>query len=415
VWSFQSSGLRVPDGRGQSTSLAAAADAAPVANRSPADLLQAEDPDNQPAEQGDSATSHMPRPVPLQHWARQRGCRGLCKGLWMTGGTAGRWMTWRAATRRALYDDGGFYRRTDGPAGHFRTSVHASRGFAEALLTLARSAGLNTIADIGSGRGELLRTLHDLDPSVHLIGVEIASRPADLPAPFEWLDQLPAALDALLVGNEWLDNVPVDLARRAGDDVRLVVVDPSSGVERVGPCVSGRDAEWLDMWWPLPDGGCAEIGHPRDDAWSAAIRSLGRGIAVAADYEHRRDSRPVEGSLTGYAAGRQVPPVPDGSCDITSHVALDACAAAGLTAGAGWSVHTTQRQALRALGGPRPLPAYDLAARDPADYLAWLSRASHDAELTRRGGLGDFGWLVQGRGVPCPEQLVQLSPALSGG
>lgn len=326
----------------------------------------------------------------------------------MTGGSRGRWMTWRAATARALYDDGGFYRRAEGPAEHFSTSVHTSRVFAQALLTLARSAGLRTIVDVGSGRGELLCTMHALDPSLRLVGVELAGRPAHLPAAIEWLGELPEALDALLVANEWLDNVPVDVARREQGDVRIVVVDPTTGAEQDGPRVTGRDREWLDAWWPLPEGGRAEIGHPRDDAWSTAVGALRRGIAVAADYEHQRDRRPVEGSLTGYLEGRQVPPVPDGSCDITSHVALDACGAAGLAAGAEWSVHTTQRDALKVLGDAPPLPPYDLALGDPAAYLTALSRASHDAELSRRGGLGDFGWLVQGRGVIRPVQLDRL-------
>ncbi|MDQ1664080.1 MAG: hypothetical protein QOH75_111 [Actinomycetota bacterium] len=332
----------------------------------------------------------------------------VCEGLWMSGGTGQRWMTWCAATQQALYADGGFYRRGTGPVDHFRTSVHESPGFAEALLTLARAADLDVVVDLGSGRGELLRTLHALDPTLRLVGVELADRPDDLPDVIGWSSSLPPDLDALVVANEWLDNVPVDIARRAGDDVRLLVVDPTSGAEAPGAPVTGRDLDWLDLWWPLPDGGRAEIGHPRDDAWAATVGSIRRGIAVAADYEHRLAERPFAGSLAGYRAGRQVPPVPDGSCDITSHVALDSCAAAGVRAGAAWTVHTTQRRALQALGAGRSTPSYDDARRDPAAYLAALARASADAELTRRGGLGDFGWLVQGRGAPRPRLLDQL-------
>ena len=60
-------------------------------------------------------------------------------------------ITWREATQRALYDDGGFYRRTAGPADHFRTSVHASPLFAEVVLALARATGRQTVVDVGSG------------------------------------------------------------------------------------------------------------------------------------------------------------------------------------------------------------------------------------------------------------------------
>ena len=54
-------------------------------------------------------------------------------------------------------------------------------------------------------------------------------------------------------------------------------------------------------------------------------------MALAIDYAHERERRPVYGTLTGYRDGHCVSPVPDGSCDITAHVALDACADGGRT------------------------------------------------------------------------------------
>ncbi|MER7036018.1 hypothetical protein ABT334_34275, partial [Streptomyces albidoflavus] len=72
------------------------------------------------------------------------------------------WCGWREATRTALYGDEGFYRRPEGPAGHFRTSVHASGLFASAIARLlvrtARELGSGTVdlVDVGAGRGELL-------------------------------------------------------------------------------------------------------------------------------------------------------------------------------------------------------------------------------------------------------------------
>jgi SAM-dependent MidA family methyltransferase len=186
-------------------------------------------------------------------------------------------------------------------------------------------------------------------------------------------------------------------------------VDPDTGDESVGPAPSPRDQQWLDEWWPLTEhGDRAEVGHPRDDAWAAAVRSVRRGIAVAVDYAHERGSRPAGGSLTGYRAGRQVAPVPDGSCDITSHVALDACATAA-DAGATWTLLTTQQQALSALGVDATLPSREQATREPAAYLAALSRASQAAELTATSGLGSFGWLVQGVGVPMPATFTRLA------
>lgn len=326
------------------------------------------------------------------------------------GGRGGRWVPWRVATHEALYGEGGFYRRTAGPAQHFRTSVHVSTAFAEALLSLARAAGLDTVIDLGSGRGELTRALHGLDPALRLVAVELADRPGDLPAAVEWRSDLPAASEALLVANEWLDTVPVDVVERTRGADRLLLVDPSTGAERAGPVVEGPDREWLERWWPLRRlGDRAEVGHPRDDAWAAAAASLHRGLAVAVDYGHRQDSRPAAGTLASYRRGHQLRPVPDGTCDITSHVALDACAAAGAAVGVGWTVLRSQRDVLRAVLGPPSVPAHSDAAAAPADYLARLSRAGELAELTGRGGLGDFGWLVQGRQVDVPAALGDLA------
>ncbi|MCZ9338904.1 hypothetical protein NGM37_14085, partial [Streptomyces sp. TRM76130] len=71
------------------------------------------------------------------------------------------------------------------------------------------------------------------------------------------------------------------------------------------------------------------------------------------DYAHTADARPPFGTLTGFRGGRETRPVPDGSCDITAHVALDACATACALPGARL---LTQRAALHALGlsGARP-------------------------------------------------------------
>jgi SAM-dependent MidA family methyltransferase len=313
---------------------------------------------------------------------------------------------WREATDRALYGDGGFYRRTAGPAAHFRTSVHASPLFAEALLRLARAAGLRTVVDVGSGRGELLAQLHEWDPGLRLVGVDVVGRPDDLSAGVEWSSAAPEVDGALLVANEWLDNVPVDVAVRTADGARLVLVDPVTGTESLGGPPSERDTAWMDRWWPLREvGDRAEIGWPRDVAWTRVLDRLGFGIAVAVDYAHGAADRPSLGTLTGYRDGRQVTPVPDGSCDVTAHVALDACADAGRRAGATETVLTTQREALNALGLVAEQPHSELASTDANVYVAAIVRVGQLAELRERGGLGDFGWLVQSFETPLPAAL----------
>lgn len=118
---------------------------------------------------------------------------------------------------------------------------------------------------------------------------------------------------------------------------------------------------------------------------------------MAVDYAHVREARPPFGTLTGFRAGREVRPVPDGSCDLTAHVALDACAAAGAGAGPPPEL-LSQREALRRLGVSGERPPLTLASADPAGYVRALASAGEAAELTARGGLGDFGWLMQRRG-----------------
>ena len=139
------------------------------------------------------------------------------------------------------------------------------------------------------------------------------------------------------------------------------------------------------------------------------IRRIDRGVAVAADYGHVEAARPACGTLTGYLEGRAVAPLPDGSRDITAHVALDACAAAGTAAGAGESVLTTQRAALQALGLDARRPSLALAANDPERYAQALGQASVNAELMDADGLGGFGWLVQAVGTSLPAPLARLA------
>ena len=315
--------------------------------------------------------------------------------------------TWKQAWDEALYGARGFFRR-ESPAAHFRTSAHASSLFAGALVRMTREAGLDTVVDIGAGRGELLTVMHELDPGLDLLGVEISTRPPGLPEAVAWTTALPESVEGLVVANEWLDNIPCHVVEVDQRGVtRVVHVDPATGRESLGAPVTDRSVpaslgQWLARWWPLePVAGLrAEVGTTRDAAWADVVRRVHRGVAVAVDYGHVRGARPPLGSLRSYLRGREVDVVPDGSRDVTAHVAVDAVAS---SVGA---VVRRQRDVLRELGvdGRRPAPA---AATRPGAYLAALADAGQAAELTAEGGLGDFSWVVAhaptGRGpVPRP-------------
>lgn len=295
------------------------------------------------------------------------------------------WVPWREAWQNALYGPDGFFVAAR-PVQHFRTAVTASGLFAEAVLRVVRDEGFDTVVDVGSGSGELLRALHALDPGLRLIGVELGPRPDDLPSSIGWHRDIPAEFDGLLLAHEWLDNIPCDVVELddAGE-ARLVLVDADTGNERLGEPV---ESEWLDAWWPLAEPGArAEVGERRDDAWAEAVESV-TGLAIAIDYGHLADDRPPYGSLASYREGHEVDVRPDGTRDVTAHVAVDAVAER-----VGGCLER-QRDALARLGVDGTRPALELAHEDPPRYLAELARASEAAELRARGGWGDFWWVV---------------------
>ncbi|WP_305787591.1 SAM-dependent methyltransferase [Symbioplanes lichenis] len=306
--------------------------------------------------------------------------------------------------KSALYGPAGFF-TTSGPADHFRTSVHASPLFAGALLRLVEAVDaalgrppLLQVVDVGAGRGELLAALHASAGSsrVRFVGVEVGPRPTGLPAEIEWQRDLPAGFDGLLLATEWLDNVPLDIAE-VGDDgrVRQVLVD-RAGNETLGGDIDPADLSWLAQWWPSARAGDrVELGRPRDQSWAEAVATVRRGAALVVDYGHMLRDRPALGTLTGFRDGRQVVPVPDGSCDLTAHVALDSVAAAG----GGTYRMVRQRAALRALGVDGARPPLSLARTDPAAYLRALGAAGAAAELTDPDGLGGHWWLLHEIGI----------------
>ncbi len=306
---------------------------------------------------------------------------------------------WLGAWQQALYGARGFYRTPEGPRGHFTTATHGSLGavLAEALALLAHDRGLTRVVDVGAGRGELLRHLRAVAPTLQLTGVDVVARPGDLPDDIAWWGSpggpdLPAELDGLtdvlVVAHEWLDVVPCAVAEVDPHGVlRHRVVDPGTGAEDWGDAVDDPDLSWAEHHWPADrPGERVEIGLARDVAWDNLLGRVRSGLALAVDYGHRAGQRPAQGTLTAYRQGQQVAPVPDGTCDLTAHVAMDSLDHDHLV---------DQRTALRALGVDGASPPHALAASDPTAYLRALERSSAAAALTRVGGFGDFLWALK--------------------
>ena len=313
-------------------------------------------------------------------------------------------LPWREAWHDALYGPRGFYLRPEGPAGHFTTSTHGPLGvqLADALGRLADREGVHHVVDVGCGRGELLTALATRRPDLRLTGVDVVERPADLPDAVAWLrgrggSAVPPGLadldDVLVLAHEWLDVVPCTVAEVvAPGRLAVVLVDPATGEESAavsGASLTDDELAWCARHWPvgdLPLGARVEVGLARDEAWRDLVRRVRHGILLAVDYGHTAGGRPTGGTLAAYRDGAPVTPVPDGTCDLTAHVAVDSLEHDELT---------SQRAALRSLGLDATTPPHDLARTDPAGYLGALARASAAGALLAPDGLGGFAWVLR--------------------
>ncbi|WP_207555826.1 SAM-dependent methyltransferase [Intrasporangium flavum] len=320
-------------------------------------------------------------------------------------------LPWREAWHAALYAPGrGFYVSGGGPAEHFTTATHGPPGaaLARALLALPQHP-VRLVVDVGAGRGELAAQLRaaldetdasdasDEGSSVRVVAVDVVDRPAGLDERIEWVRspggaELPPGLDdledCLVVAHEWLDVVPCTVAEvDASGVLRVVLVDPATGQERLGDPLGGPDLDWALEHWPASArGDRVEVGRDRDLAWAGLVARVRSGTLVAVDYAHTRGARPTHGTLVGYASGHLTAPVPDGSCDVTAHVAVDTLDA---------DETPTQREALRRLGVTATVPPHALATQDPLGYLAALERTGAEARLVDPAGFGGFRWAVK--------------------
>ena len=337
-------------------------------------------------------------------------------------------LPWSSAWQRAAFGPGGFYSTGAGarmwPHRFFRTSVHVGAVFHAALATLLVDVDVRLdhpdvldLVDSGAGRGELLPGLLDALPRdvaarVRAVAVDVHAPPDDLDPRVRWVvgaapDAVPRGIRGLVVANEWLDDVPLDVVQLDDDLTPRLVLVTRDGTETLGPrldddeawAARGLDAvrarDWVERWWPLtPEasaypGDRAEIGVTRDDAWREVVARVDAGTALAIDYGHHREQH-RRASLTGYRlAGRVSAPVPDGSINLTAHVAVDSVAEA---VGVRKAIRR-QRESLQALGVSATLPASSLAAHDPSAYADALQAASDSAELLDPSGLGAFVWV----------------------
>ena len=310
---------------------------------------------------------------------------------------------WPQAWQEALYGPDGFYRGADGPVRHFSTSAtgipHADAVMARAVVALARRQRRSTVVDLGAGRGSLIGQVARAAPDLRCVGVDVVPAPATLPDGVDWWvgaggEHLPPQVDtctgALVVAHEWLDVVPTTVARRDAAGVwRAGEVDVRTGQESFDTAVSEEERVWLETWTDA-DTIVAEVGLTREHALAELYGHLHESSVLVVDYGHVASQRPVEGSLVGYRQGEVQRPLPDGSMDLTAHVAMDAlCASMGQDV----LVRARQSEILGDLIGPAHVDQRWARSR-PAAYLQQVAEHAAAHALSQRGGLGDFWWVL---------------------
>jgi len=331
--------------------------------------------------------------------------------------SAGMALPWSVAWRRASTGPDGFWRR-EVPSAHFATSTGAvlALGMVRLLQDVDARLGsgdLIDVIDIGAGDGSLLNGMAallegtDLGARCRWAGIDVRPRPPGLRTDVAWcegdaLSLAPGSVRGLVMAHEWLDEVPLDVVERDRREVDRLVLVEDDGSEILGDPLTpdGAHAAWAAEWWPLArPGDRAEIGTTRDRAWRVLCAALTSGTVLATDYAHRRGGGgyvgPRRPTLRGYRSGTLVNAVPDGSCNITAHVAIDSCAAATQTSTpANGSITTSirsQREALADLGQDGDLP--DPTAQSAEGYARDLALALEARALRSPAGRGSFAWL----------------------
>lgn len=311
---------------------------------------------------------------------------------------AGGWLPFDRFMALALYAPGlGYYsgpQRKFGlmPAGgsDFVTAPEMSPLFGRALAAQVRQAmeltGVRTVVEFGAGSGalaeQLLGALGSLVERYRIVelSASLRERQSERLAPFgrsvEWLDSLPDTLEAIVVGNEVLDAMPVQLLAFDGEQWRergVVATDE-------GFAFADRPTELRPPLERAVPGTVTEI-HPQAEAFVTTVgERLRRGAAFLLDYgfpeaEYYLPSR-IGGTLMCHQGHRADPDplVAVGLKDITAHVNFTGIALAAQDTGQTVLGYTSQAHFLLNCG----LDAWMAAASLPDRAMAHRLIAEHE-------------------------------------
>ncbi len=321
---------------------------------------------------------------------------------------AGGWLPFDRFMALALYTPGLGYYANDtvkfgtmpGGGSDFVTAPELSPWFGRTLghqvAQALRATGTDEVWEFGAGTGALA---HQVLTQLRAEGMAVRryrivdlsgtlrerqrERLAEFADVVDWVDQLPEALNGVLLGNEVLDAMPVQLL------VRLNGAWHERGVA-LTPAADGTPAlTWADrptdlrppLDVPGPHDYLTEI-HPQAEAF---VRTLAerwqRGAAFFIDYgfpeaEYYHPQRHM-GTLICHRAHRSDPdPLADlGLKDITAHVNFTGVALAAQDAGLQVMGYTSQGRFLLNAG------LLDLAAEAPLTDRAHLAKLVNEHEM----------------------------------
>jgi SAM-dependent MidA family methyltransferase len=310
---------------------------------------------------------------------------------------AGGWLPFDRFMAMALYEPGlGYYtggRRKfgamPGEGSDFVTAPEMSplfgRALARQVAQALQASGCREVVEFGAGSGalaaQLIAELDALDAGLARyriveLSAELRERQRERLAHWagrvEWLDTLPESLEAVVVGNEVLDAMPV----------QLLAFDGAAWRER-GVVTAGAGFAFADRDSPLRPpldagavpGTVTEI-HPQAEAFVRTLAArLRRGAAFFLDYgfpeaEYYHPQR--HGGTLMCHQGHQAdadPLVAVGDKDITAHVNFTGIALAGQEAGLAVLGYTSQAHFLLNCGLAELLADADLPARTMAHRL----------------------------------------------
>ena len=360
----------------------------------------------------------------------------------------GGWLPFDAYMQQALYAPGlGYYTGNAGQFGDFggdsdfvtapELSPLFGRTLASQIAQAMGLAGTRRVVEFGAGSGALAaQVLGELDrlgdPPEEYVIVDVSgalkhrqietlrARAPELAARVQWWSTLPDAFDAVVIGNEVLDAMPVKLLARGesgwmergvaqdGDD--LVFIDRASALVPPQP---EADA--------LPVGSVTEIHSQALGFVRTLADRLQRGVALFIDYgfpqhEYYHPQRHM-GTLRAHYRHRALDEVLlwPGLADITSHVDFTAVALTAQDAGLDVLGYTSQANFLMNCGlldllaaefaaGPAPQAPSSTAAvcspLAPPGGSHYLRQTAAVNKLLGESEMGElFKVIALGRGV----------------